>query len=324
MDGIVANAAQPPKLRDAQAVLRIAMPARMPCDKMRRNGGSPAGAYRAVRENSLPKLKSMERAKVNGVELAYELSGTGAPVVMIHGLQGDQTMFATLAAAFSTQFRVLTFDQRGSGLSEKPDHDYTMALIADDTAALMAHLGIASAHVIGVSMGGMVAQELALRHPSRVQSLILGCTTPGGPKAVQNEGTAFAAAYSTADISAEERGAAFAAAVFSKGYLARHPEVIASAIESRRNRPLDPVALAHRMSALSAHDTYDRLPEIACPTLVITGRDDALIRWENSRILAERIPHAKLEVLEPAGHCFWLERPQDSCDMMLRFVQGLD
>ena len=266
----------------------------------------------------------MERVKVNGVELAYDLRGTGAPVVMIHGLQGDQTMFTGLAAAFDTHFRVLTFDQRGSGLSEKPGHDYTMALIADDTAALMSHLGMASAHVMGVSMGGMVAQELALRHPSRVRSLILGCTTPGGPKAVQNEGTAFAAAYSAADMSAEDRGAAFAAAVFSRGYLARHPEVVAAAIEARRNRPLDPVALAHRMSALSGHDTYNRLPEIACPTLVITGRDDVLIPWENSRILAERIPHAKLEILDPAGHCFWLERPQDSCDAMMRFLQKLD
>jgi pimeloyl-ACP methyl ester carboxylesterase len=267
--------------------------------------------------------KSMERAVVNGVELAYDLRGSGAPLVMIHGLQGDQTMFAGIAPAFLGKFRVLTFDQRGSGLSQKPDHGYTMALIADDTAALMEHLGMASAHVLGVSMGGMVAQELALRHPSKVRSLILGCTTPGGPKAVESDGSAFAAAYSTAEISAEQRGTAFAAAVYSKEYLARHPEAVTAAIEARRNRPLDPLALAHRTSALAGHDTYDRLPNITCPALVITGKDDVLIPWENSRILAERIPHAVLEVLEPAGHCFWLEKPQDSCEAILRFLESL-
>ena len=265
----------------------------------------------------------MERAKVNGVELAYNFNGSGQPLVMIHGLQGDQTMFAGIAPMFLAKFRVLTFDQRGSGLSEKPDHDYSMALIADDTAALMEHLGMDSAHILGVSMGGMVAQELALRHPSRVRSLILGCTSPGGPNAVQSDGTAFAAAYSTANMSAEERGKAFAAAVYSKEYLARHPEAVTAAVEARRARPLDALALAHRTSALAGHDTYDRLPEIACETLVITGRDDVLVPWENSRVLAERIPHAALEILEPAGHCFWLERPQESCAAMLRFLEKL-
>jgi 3-oxoadipate enol-lactonase len=121
-------------------------------------------------------------------------------------------------------------------------------------------------------------------------------------------------------MSAEERGKALAAAVFSKGHLARHPEIIAAMIEARRQRPIDPVALSHRMKALSEHDTYDRLPNISCPTLVITGKDDALISWENSRLLAERIPGAALEILDPAGHCFWLERPEDSRAAIVDFL----
>ena len=125
-------------------------------------------------------------------------------------------------------------------------------------------------------------------------------------------------------MSAEERGAALAQAVYSKGHLARHPEIIAAMIEARRQRPIDPVALGHRMKALSAHDTYDRLPNISCPTLVITGKDDALISWENSRLLAERIPGATLEVLDPAGHCFWLERPEESRAAMVRFFQSIN
>ena len=263
----------------------------------------------------------MLRARINGVELAYDLQGAGEPLVLIHGAQGDQSMFAGIAPAFANQFRVLTFDQRGSGLSEKPDMEYSMALLADDTAALMEHVGFASAHIIGVSMGGMIAQEFTLRHPHKVRSLVLGCTTPGGPKAVRIGGEALTTAYSTEPLSPEERGRALAEAAFTKGYIAQHPEVIPAMIEARRQRPLDPVALSHRMKAAYAHDAYDRLPHIACPTLVITGKDDVLISWENSRILAERIPGAKLVLLEPAGHVFWLEQPEQSRAAILAFLQ---
>lgn len=264
----------------------------------------------------------MERSRINGVELAYELRGAGEPLVMIHGAQGDQTMFAGLATAFAPRYRVLTFDQRGSGLSEKPDMDYSIAMLADDTAALMDKVGFPSAHVIGVSMGGTIAQEFALRHPAKVHSLVLGCTTAGGPKAIRIGGNAVAGAYSTQAMSAEERGRALAEAAFTRGYLAQHPEVISTMIEARRQRPLDAPALGRRMKAVLAHDAYDRLPQISCPTLVIVGKDDALISWENSRILAERIPHATLVVLEPAGHCFWLEQPEKSKDAIARFLDA--
>ena len=120
----------------------------------------------------------MHAARVNGVNLAYELHGTGDPLVLIHGAQSDRSIFANLLPDFVDQFQVLIFDQRGSGQSEKPDIEYTMGMIADDTAALMEHIGFSAAHVYGVSMGGMIAQELAIRHGAAVRSLVLGCTTP--------------------------------------------------------------------------------------------------------------------------------------------------
>ncbi|HKN00333.1 MAG TPA: alpha/beta fold hydrolase [Candidatus Binataceae bacterium] len=263
----------------------------------------------------------MERARVNGVELAYELRGAGAPLVMIHGAQGDQTTFTALATAFAANFQVLTFDQRGSGLSEKPDVPYSIAMIADDTAALMDRVGFSAAHVLGVSMGGTIAQELALRHPHKVRSLVLGCTMPGGPKSIRAARNALSA-YSTNSMSAEERGTALAEAAFTKGYIERHPEIITAMIEARRERPIDSTAFGHRMKAIAGHDAYDRLPQISCPTLVITGKDDALIPWENSRIIAERIPGAKLVVLEPAGHSFWVEQDKQSVEAIARFLSS--
>ena len=263
----------------------------------------------------------MERARINGCELAYELSGNGTPVVMIHGAQGDQSMFAAMAKEFAKYYRVLTFDQRGSGLSEKPDMPYSMAMFADDTAALMDYLKMPRAHIIGVSMGGMIAQEFALRHPGKVISLVLGCTTPGGPHSIRAAGNALGNAYSTKPMSAEERGKALAEAAFTKGYLEKHPEIIANMIESRRSRPIDTAGFTHRMKAASEHNTYDRLGQIRCPTLVITGKDDALISWENSRILSGRITGAQEVILEPAGHCFWLEQPEKSRDAIAGFIR---
>jgi 3-oxoadipate enol-lactonase len=265
----------------------------------------------------------MLRARVNEVELAYELRGVGPMLVMIHGAQGDQTMFNDLTNRFADRFRVLTFDQRGSGLSEKPQSGYSIASLADDTAALIDHLGSAAADVIGVSMGGTIAQELVLRHPAKVRSLILGCTTPGGPNAIRIGSSAFAAAYSTQPMTAEERGRALAEAAFTSSYVEQHPEIVPAMIEARRQRPLDPAALEQRIRAVIAHNAYDRLSQIACPTLVITGKDDALVAWQNSELLAQRIPGARLVVLEPAGHCFWLEQPQKSFGAMVEFLDSV-
>ncbi|MCY4386772.1 MAG: alpha/beta fold hydrolase [Desulfurellaceae bacterium] len=263
----------------------------------------------------------MPSARVNGVNLAYELHGTGDPLVLIHGAQSDRSIFANLLPDFVDQFQVLVFDQRGSGQSEKPDIEYTMGMIADDTAALMEHIGFSSAHMYGVSMGGMIAQEVAIRYGAAVRSLVLGCTTPGGPHAISLEGEAIQSSHSTAALSAEERGRALAETAFTKGYIDQHPELIPTLIEARKKQPLDPIGFAHRMKAAYRHNTFDRLSQITCPTLVITGKDDALIAWENSQLLAEHIADSELVVLEPAGHVFWVEQPARSREAIRTFLQ---
>ena len=126
----------------------------------------------------------MARVQVHGVELDYDLGGAGDPVVFIHGAQSDRSVLDNLLPAITKRFEVLSFDQRGIGGSSKPDHPYSVAMLADDTAALMEAVGFERAHVFGVSMGGMIGQELALRHPRRVRTLAIGCSTAGGPNAI--------------------------------------------------------------------------------------------------------------------------------------------
>lgn len=262
----------------------------------------------------------MARARVNGVALHYELQGDGPPLVLLHGLQGDSSTFGELPAALATRFTVLAFDQRGAGASEKPDCPLSTADLADDTAALMHHLGLDRAVVFGTSMGGQVAQQVAIRHPERVERLILGCTTPGGNDAVPVNQAAMDYAYTMEALSAEERARRLAEVTLSQQWLVEHPEALDFLTAARRQRPLDLRALAQRRAAFMEHDTCDELAGIEQPTLVITGSPDALIPEGNSYLLARRLPNATLRVLEPAGHLFWIERPEEAFDAVTVFL----
>jgi pimeloyl-ACP methyl ester carboxylesterase len=261
----------------------------------------------------------MPTADVNGVRLYYELRGEGqAPVVVLHGAQGDARLMEGMVPWLEGSYRVLLFDQRGLGRSEKPDVEYSAALLADDTAALMELVDFGRAQVIGISMGGMIAQELALRHPERLISLVLGCTSAGGPRALQ--AVQESPAYATRQVSPEERARLLAESIYTPRFIQEHPEAVEALLQLRRQAPLDTVGFRRRMEALQRHDTYDRLGAIRCPTLVITGALDRLIPAENSRILARRIPGAELVVLEGLGHGFWREAPEESLSPILRFL----
>lgn len=262
----------------------------------------------------------MTTARVNGVNLYYEVTGSGPPLVLIHGLQGDSTTFGPLPWELARRHTVLVFDQRGSGLSEKPDVPLSTDLLADDTAALRTHLGLAPAAVFGASMGGQVAQALAVRHPAVVARLILGCTTPGGAHAVPVRREALDYAYTMEPLGPADRARRLAEVAFSLEWLAEHPEVVDGLIKSRRERPLDLVALSRRLQAFLAHDTSAALADIRVPALVVTGSPDALIPEANSRLLAEAMPNASLIVLEPAGHLFWIERPTETAGALIEFL----
>ena len=251
----------------------------------------------------------MPIARVNGIELYFERAGAGPPVLFISGTGGDlRNEPSVFDGPLAKGFDLLAYDQRGLGQSGKPDIAYTMADYADDAAALMADQGWDAAAVIGVSFGGMVAQELAIRHPGQVKRLVLACTSPGGAG-----GASFpfheiehlkgqARARYLIPISDTRRDDAWAAA---------HPDQYALFVAMGAADPYADEAGhamgAHRqVEARAAHDTWDRLAQIACPTLIAAGRYDGIALPSTQEKLASRIPGAGLQWFE-GGHLFIIQ-----------------
>jgi pimeloyl-ACP methyl ester carboxylesterase len=191
--------------------------------------------------------------------------------------------------------------------------------MADDAARVLESLQMEAAHIFGFSMGGMIAQELALNYRQKVKRLILGCTHAGGkhfvpppPEVIQ--------AFSVVTDDWSERIRVLAPFAFSAGYRERHPQAVERFI-AKKSRDVQPTfAYWRQLGAVLRHDAYDRLGEIASPTLVLSGQDDPVLPSENSRILAERIPNAELLLLEGAGHLFFLEQPNATVAAIRRFL----
>jgi pimeloyl-ACP methyl ester carboxylesterase len=221
------------------------------------------------------------------------------------------------------EYKVIAFDNRGAGRSDKPDIPYTMEMMADDIAGLLDAIGIEAAHTFGVSMGGMIAQNYALRHPDKIISLMLGCTRCGGTHGIPADSEARGALNPELIeyLSPEERTRATLPFIYSREFIDNSPDVIETLIEIIEENPVDPIAYTHQMEAANGHDTYDRLPEIRIPTLVIAGDVDRLIPVENSRIIASRIPGAELAMLEGKGHGFYTEAPDDTCRILIDFMR---
>ncbi|HWF01141.1 MAG TPA: alpha/beta hydrolase [Caulobacteraceae bacterium] len=253
----------------------------------------------------------MPFARLPDIQLWFETGGAGPPVLFISGTGSDlRVKPGVLDGPLPGAFEVLAYDQRGLGRSGKPDGPYAMAQYADDAAALMEHVGWTSAGVVGASFGGMVAQELALRHPGRVERLVLACTSPGGA------GGASFAFHEIDHLQGEARARHLLPIsdtrldeAWTKAHPERFAQLLASVADPYADEPGRAEGARRQIQARAGHDTWERLDQIACPTLIAAGRFDGIARPQTQENMASRIPDAQLRWFD-GGHMFLLQDPE--------------
>ncbi len=261
----------------------------------------------------------MARMSIGDVTLEYVQEGSGSDLVLIHGLGGDLHVWDADAPVLARYHRVIRFDVRGCGASDKPAGPYSVALFARDLDGLLTACGMRCAHVLGISMGGVIAQRLALDYPHRVRSLVLVSTS-------SEVGEAAVAAWQRLAHLIERDGfdarTADAARAFSPGFAARHPQVVAEL--GRRNARNDPRAYAATARAVSDYNWTAELQRISVPTLILQGLADQLTPPGGSVKMSRALPHARLLMLADTGHNLPLEQPARFHDTVLGFLAGVD
>jgi pimeloyl-ACP methyl ester carboxylesterase len=250
----------------------------------------------------------------DGTGLHYTVAGSGPPVVLVGGktstIEGAWWRFIPVLAR---QLRVIALDNRGTGESDRPDIPYTTAMLADDALAVLSAAGEQSAHWFGISLGGMVLQQLALAHPAAVRSVILAATHCGG---TDDAGSAGPTALP------RDHPLARYARLYDSSFIREHPEWVED--DARRFGKMPLFAIHRQDQAVRNHRTCDRLAEITAPTLVIHGRQDRMVPVERARELAAGLPHAELVVLDPGGHQVHSEQFERVVTVVLDFIQRVE
>ena len=253
-----------------------------------------------------------------GARIYWDEQGQGAPLLLIMGLGYPSAMWHRSRPVLSKQYRTIALDNRGSGRSDVPAGPYSLALMASDAAAVLDAAGAESAHVFGLSMGGMIAQEFALQYARRVRSLILGCTASGGPTAVHAEAEVNKVLMSR-DLSPEQMAQAMRPYVYDS---ATPVERIEEDLAIRRQWFPKPEGYVAQLQGILAWEAYSRLPQITAPTLVIHGESDQLVPPGNGKLIAARIPGAKLLMLRHASHIFPTDKTEETHEAVLTFLAG--
>jgi pimeloyl-ACP methyl ester carboxylesterase len=254
-----------------------------------------------------------------GTKIYWDEAGQGAPLLLIMGLGYPAHAWYRTRPVLAEKYRTIALDNRGVGRSEMPAGPYPIPLMASDAAAVLDAANVESAHVFGISMGGMIAQEFALQYPQRVRSLILGCTAPGGPHAVRAEAEATQVLMNRGNMTREEAARAAQPFIY-------HPSTPQERIEEdmvvRRPWFPHPAAYTAQLQGILAWESYSRLSNITAPTLVIHGESDRLVPAGNGKLIAETIPGAKLVMLACASHIFTTDQPEAAQGAILEFLAG--
>jgi 3-oxoadipate enol-lactonase len=254
---------------------------------------------------------------VGGTELHYERAGSGEPLLLIQGMSGTHVSWGKpFKSTLEESFDVVAFDNRGIGLSARISEPFTIAEMAVDTAELLDALELESAHVAGISMGGMIAQELALSHPGRLRSLTIGCSYCGGEGSQlmpQENAEKLLGAFASGD-----RDQAIRAGYevnLSPSFRADE-DAFAAFHEMATSVPAAREVIQLQLQAIIGHDTSARLGQIETPTLIVHGTVDGVLPFANGEQIARLMPAARFEVLEDVGHMFWWEQPQRSAELI--------
>jgi 3-oxoadipate enol-lactonase len=251
-----------------------------------------------------------------GAKIYWDEQGSGNPLLLIMGLSYPSYMWHRSRPVLAAQYRTIAFDNRGVGRSDVPPGPYSISIMASDAAAVLDAAGVQRAHVYGVSMGGMIAQEFALQYPQRVCSLVLGCTAFGGPEAVRSEPAAIQA-LTRRGMTPEEATEAIIPLIYDPA-TPRH--LIDEDMKIRLQWYPTTEGYMAQLMAIFEWEAYSRISQITAPTLVITGESDRLIPAANSKRIAARIPGAKLALLPHASHIFSTDQPEAAHHAILDFL----
>ena len=266
----------------------------------------------------------MPKIKANGIELHYEIQGGGKALILISGLGYSLWQWHRMVPLLAEHFQVIAFDNRGVGQSDKPAGPYTAQMLAADTAGLLEGLGIDQAVVMGHSMGGFIAQAMALEYPHRVEKLILCSTNFGGPHhiPITPETMKVLTDVSSDPLTRFKNGLAVSTA---PGWPERNPKMVQSWVEWRIANPVEPAAyqsqLAIGMGLLPEAQAFEnRLHRIHAPTLILFGEHDKVVPADNASLIAARIPKSEIVILPDAGHFFPIEIPEAASRAVVEFT----
>lgn len=250
----------------------------------------------------------------DGTVLAHQWQGDGFPLVLLAGQANNHHWWDSTREDFHGTHRTITLDQRGTGASGAPRQGYSTEEFADDVIAVLDDLGVERADVYGTSMGGRVAQWVALRHPGRVRRLVLGCTTPGGPHAVERDASVRRALAQPDPRAARQ---ALTDLMYSPAWQAAHP----GPYTVLGDPGMPPHARRGHLLASGGHDAWDALPGVVAPTLVLHGGQDRMAPPENLALLAGRIPGARTHLFPEARHAYFQECRAEASALVSAFLR---
>jgi 3-oxoadipate enol-lactonase len=259
----------------------------------------------------------MTLIQVGDIELDYERSGTGPALLMIMGMGGTSLSWGEpFLEDLRQDFELIVYDHRGVGASSRLDGPTTICELSEDAAGLLTALEIDSAHVLGISMGGMVAQELTLAHPARIRTLTLGCTYCGGPGSMPTDYEVLRPVMDARASGDRERALRASWEINVSPDFSADPDAWARFVAIAMRRSVAVPVIFEQARAIAAHDTSGRLGEIDTPTLVIHGTADQMLAVANGHMVAELIPASQLEIFDGVGHLFFVERPERSAELL--------